>query len=170
MQIDEHDFHGLLHSAALIESELRKHLAPLRIHPRQARVLDVMGRTGPLSQVDLASAFRVTPASMSTMTDRLLAVGYITRAVDPGSRRRNVLELTDKGRTLLAGINEAWTAVDDTIRAVLGKESATFFDLARRLRDGLGGTVPGSERNHVPAGHVPAGTDEASCWDGPARE
>lgn len=152
MQVDQHDFHGLLHSAALIETILRQELAPLGVHPRQAHVLEAMGRMGPVSQGELASAFGVSSASMSTMTDRLLAAGYITRATDPASRRQNVLELTGKGRTLLAGIGEAWTAVDDTIRAVLGSDSAAFFDLARRLRDGLGGTIPGSKRSRAPAG------------------
>ena len=144
MQTYHHDFHGLLHSADLIEAELRRRLAPFGIQPRQARVLEAMGRMGRTSQTDLASAFGVTSASMSTMTDRLLAAGYITRAVDPASRRQNALELADKGRTLLAGITEAWSAVDDRIRDALGRDAATFFDLARRLRDGLGGTIPGA--------------------------
>jgi DNA-binding MarR family transcriptional regulator len=152
MQVDQHHFHGLLHSADLVETVLRQKLAPLGIHPRQARVLEAMGRTGRVSQSDLASEFGVTSASMSTMTDRLLAAGYITRAIDPASRRQNVLELTDKGRTLLAGISEAWSAVDDTIRVALGEDAAVFFDLARRLRDGLGGTIPGSGRNRAPVG------------------
>jgi DNA-binding MarR family transcriptional regulator len=84
------------------------------------------------------------------MTDRLLAAGYITRATDPASRRRQVLELTEKGRTLLTGISRAWAAVDDTIRAALGQDATAFFDLARRLRGGLGGTIPGSVRNRAP--------------------
>ncbi len=150
MRSDQHKFHGLLHSAELVESALREQLAPLGILPRQARVLEALSRTGPVSQTDLASAFGVTSASMSTMTDRLLAAGYITRTIDPTSRRQNVLDLTDSGRTLLDGINEAWSAVDDTIRAVLGRESATFFSLARRLRDGLGGTVPGAKTARAP--------------------
>lgn len=145
MQADQHDFHGLLHSANLIEAELRRYMEPLELQPRQARVLDAMSRMGPVSQVDLASIFGVTSASMSTMTERLLTAGYITRAVDPTSRRNNVLDLTDKGQTLLAGISEAWSAVDDTIRDVLGKDAATFFDLARKLRGGLGGFVPGTK-------------------------
>jgi DNA-binding MarR family transcriptional regulator len=144
MQVDQHEFHGLLHSADLVENALRQKLAPLGLLPRQARVLDAMGRMGPVSQVDLAAEFRVTSASMSTMTNRLLAAGYITRSVDPGSRRQNVLELTDRGRALLAGINEAWSAVDAAVKAILGGDATPFFELARRLRDGLGGAVPGS--------------------------
>ena len=127
MQTEKHQFHGLLHSADLVEAELRRRLMPLGIQPRQARVLEAMGRMGPVSQMDLASAFRVSSASMSTMTDRLLAAGYITRVVDPTSRRRHVLELTNKGRTLLDGIVKVWAAVEDCIRDILGSESATFF-------------------------------------------
>lgn len=155
MQIKPHDFHGLLHSADLVETALRRKLAPLGIQPRQARVVEALARMAPVSQADLASAFRITPASMSTMTDRLLAAGYITRRVDPASRRQNVLELTDKGRSLLASIDEVWSSVDDTIRAVLGDEAAAFFHLARRLRDGLGGTIPGIGK----AGTRAQGTD-----------
>lgn len=145
MQTVDHNFHGLLHSADLIEANLRQKLSPLGLSPRQARVLEAMGRMGPVSQSDIATAFGVTPASMSTMTDRLLAAGYITRAVDPASRRRKILELSDTGRSLLTGIEAAWTAVDDTIQAALGDEAATFADLARRLRDRLGGDVPGEK-------------------------
>ncbi|CUH67418.1 DNA-binding transcriptional repressor MarR [Thalassovita gelatinovora] len=150
MQTDQHDFHGLLHSADLIEAELRRKLAPLNIQPRQARVLDAMGRMGAVSQSDLASQFGVTSASMSTMTDRLLAAGYITRAIDPASRRRHVLELTGKGHALLAGIVDAWSDVDAAIQSVLGSDAATFFDLARRLRDGFGGTIPGTKDIRAP--------------------
>ena len=151
MQSDEHFFHGLLHSGELVEAELRQSLSSLGIQPRQARVLEAMGRMGPVSQTDLASAFGVTSASISTMTDRLLAAGLITRAVHPTSRRQNVLELTEKGRKLLDGIGVAWAGVDDKIRAVLGADARTFFDLGRRLRDGLGGAIPGTVEEVAPA-------------------
>ncbi|MDF1873844.1 MarR family transcriptional regulator [Vannielia sp.] len=145
MKKPQNDFHGLLHSADLVEAELRRRLAPLSILPRQARILEAMGRIGPASQSDLASAFRVSSASMSTMTDRLLANGYITRRVDPTSRRRHVLELTEKGQVLLTGIIEAWEAVDETIRQALGPNAEPFFEMARQLRDSLGGTIPGAQ-------------------------
>lgn len=143
MQPDQHAFHGLLHSADLVEGELRKHLAPLGVLPRQARVLEAIGRLGQVSQTDLAKAFGTSSASVSTMTDRLLAAGHITRSPDPSSRRQNVLALTDQGHALLGGISDAWTAVDKTIRAALGSDADTFFEQSRRLRDALGGTVPG---------------------------
>lgn len=146
MRVDQHQFHGLLHSADLVETILRRELAPLGILPRQAAVIETLGRTGQMSQTHLANAFNVTSASMSTMTERLLAGGYITREVNPASRRQNTLELTDKGRTLLTGINAAWTAVDAKLRTILGEDADQFFRLSRRLRDGLGGVVPGTTK------------------------
>lgn len=146
MNIDLHQFHGLLHSANLVEAELRKHMAPLGIHPRQARILDAMERLGPVSQADLAAEFGTTAASMSTMTDRLLAADYITRAPNPASRRQNVLELTEKGRTLLDGIAVAWSAVDAMIADALGENAPAFFAQANYLRDSLGGAVPGGAK------------------------
>lgn len=101
-----------------------------------------MDRTGPVSQVDLAAEFGVTSASMSTMADRLLTAGYITRVSNPASRRQNLLELTPKGRKLIDGIAAAWTAVDAAISDALGKDAATFFRMARQLRDNLGSAVP----------------------------
>ena len=163
MRIDRHGFHGILHSANLIETVLRRQLAPIGISPSQARVLEAMDRMGSVCQSDLASEFGITPASMSTMADRLLSAGYITRTVDPASRRQNVLELTDTGRTLVGGIYEAWTVVDDTIRAALGKDATQFFELGRRLREGLGGAIPGSRSNHVRcADRVDPATSRAS--------
>ena len=147
MQVDKHDFHGLLHSANLIEAELRRQLAPYGIQPRQARVIEALDRMGTASQVDLASSFGVTSAGMSTMTDRLLAAGYITRVQDPESRRKNILALTAEGRALVSGIDHAWSALDDTIRTVMGDDAKVLFDLSRRLRDGLGGTVPGTGKS-----------------------
>ncbi|GMG84502.1 hypothetical protein LNKW23_37180 [Paralimibaculum aggregatum] len=143
MQVDRHGFHGLLHSANLVEAELRRQLAPLGIQTRQALVLDAMDRMGPVSQSVLAAEFGVTSASMSTMTDRLLAAGYITRTTSPTSRRQNELELTPRGRALLDGIAQAWTAVDRILTKALGDDAASFFAQAQRLRNALEGKIPG---------------------------
>ncbi|WP_352231100.1 MarR family winged helix-turn-helix transcriptional regulator [Paralimibaculum aggregatum] len=106
-------------------------------------MIEAIGRLGAVSQAVLVPEFGVTSASMSTMTDRLLAAGYVTRTVDPASRRKNRLGPAGKGRALPAGITAAWDATDETIRAVPGADAAAFSGLARRLRDGLGGRPPG---------------------------
>lgn len=132
MQPQEYDFHGFLHSATLVEDKLRRQLSPLGINPRQARVLMAMKHMAPVSQVALADACGITPASMSTMTDRLLAAGYITRSPDAATRRRNAIDLTNEGRAKLDEISKVWDAVDNVLREALGGERAQ-----------LGGKPPG---------------------------
>lgn len=143
MSIKQHGLHGLLHSATLIEAMAREQLAAVDILPRQAQVLAAINRMGEVSQIELAKTFGVSPASLSTMTDRLLGVGLISRSVDPNERRRNVLALTVKGQDKLDGIHAAWDTVDTRIEQALGADAAAFFALSRRLRDALGGQVPG---------------------------
>ncbi|MBY5933954.1 MarR family transcriptional regulator [Tateyamaria omphalii] len=133
----------MLHSADLIEQHLRIELEPLGLRPRQARVLNALGRVGTCSQVELARAFNVSPASMSTMTQRLVQGGYILREVDPDERRTNTLRLTEKGKALLSDVHAAWRNVDKIIENAIGSDNADqLADLAFDLRDALGGQPP----------------------------
>lgn len=137
-------FHLLLHSADLLEAELTRRLKPLGLGPRQARLIDGLAHMGEVSQAQLARAFKVTQASMSTMTSRLIAGGYIARRPDPQDTRGNLLSLTDKGRGLLAEIDAVWTSMDAYGADALGANR--FKALAQEagaLRDALGGTRPG---------------------------
>ena len=128
-------FHLLLHSARLVETELRRALEPLGIGPRQARILVLIHVRGPLSQAEAARIVGVTPASMSTMTDRLLAAGLVSRGGTP-----RVLRLTEAGTAALDEIDAAWSEVDAHIAAALGAEDAGHLRrLTLRLRDALGG-------------------------------
>lgn len=147
MQTKEHDLHGILHSAKLVEEILRQEMAPLNIHPRQAHALMAIYHMQPVSQAELAEEFGITSASMSTMTDRLLTAGLITRKTDPMTRRRNLLELTDAGRAKLDLIFAAWRRVDEILRDAMGPDDAQIlFNLSRKLRDRLGGKAPGGSK------------------------
>ena len=141
-------FHLLLHSAHLIEAQLEARLEVLGIRPRQARVIDALGRMGEASQIDLARQFGVTPASMSTMTARLISAGLVSKEPSPLEARSNVLRLTWKGQDLLAEIYRAWRDIDDLLVEKLGFEkSKALADLTHELRDALGGRTPGT---HAP--------------------
>ena len=100
MQTDGLRLHYLLHSADLLEVRLHRQLAPLGIKPRQARILDALDRMESASQVELARAFDVAPASMSTMTTRLVAAGFITRKADPERPSQQHAQIVEKGQRL----------------------------------------------------------------------
>ena len=78
--------HYLLHSSAMIEKYLNAKLIPLGLGPRQARVIEDLDRVGSASQIELARECRITAASMSTMTSRLIAAGYISRETCDATR------------------------------------------------------------------------------------
>lgn len=140
------NFHLLLHSAHLLEERLRSRLTPLGVQPRQARVLDALGRMGQASQVELAREFALTAASMSTMTSRLLTAGLIEKHVDERELRSNVLKLSKHGQSLLEEIYQEWREIDREICAVMGVENADhLWSLTYQLRNALGGSIPGGE-------------------------
>lgn len=144
MATDRFQLHLLLHSADLVEDELRRRLALIEVRPRQARILDALSRMEPASQIGIAREFTMTPASMSTMTARLIDAGFISREIDPTETRSNLLRLTDRGRSKLSDIHKAWREVDAVIADKIGGENAAILaKLTRDLRDSLGGHVPG---------------------------
>ena len=143
MTTENFDFHLLLHSAALVEERLRQRLGAVDLLPRQARVIDALDRLGHASQVELARQFGVTPASISTMTTRLIAAQYISRQVDPNEARSNILSLTPKGHELLDEIHAAWAEMDALLVEKLGvQKTAALSEVTRDLRDALGGQGP----------------------------
>ena len=145
MTTDSFSLHFLLHSAALVEEQLRVRLAEIGVRPRQARIIQALSRMEPASQVSLAREFGITPASMSTMTVRLIEAGFISREPDPDEARSNLLRLTPRGRGLLSDIHAAWGDIDALIAERIGSENAaTLARMTRALRDSLGGRVPGA--------------------------
>ena len=139
--------HYLLHSSALIEKCLSAKLTPLGLGPRQARVIDALDRIGATSQIDLARECGITAASMSTMTSRLIAAGYVAREIEPIETRRNTLTLTSHGLELLEEIKAVWADVDRVIDNSIGVEKSTALaDLALELRNALGGHEPAANQ------------------------
>ena len=145
MQTNSFDLHFMLHAADLLEERLRERLAPLGLRPRQARILDALARLEPVSQVKLAREFNVTPASISTMTTRLIEAGYVVRVVSRQERRAHELRLTEHGHNCLADVYAAWRDIDEMIGREIGSEEAKqLAALTRQLRDRLGGRGPGA--------------------------
>jgi DNA-binding MarR family transcriptional regulator len=81
---------------------------------------------------DLAAGERVRPQSMASTVAALLAGGLVSRAPDPGDRRRVLIALTPAGREALAvdrRRREGWLA--DAIRGDLSpKEQRALADAA----------------------------------------
>jgi len=98
----------------------------------QVTVLGRLDRVGPCGVSDLAAGERVRPQSMASTVAALLATGLVSRAPDPGDRRRVLIALTPAGRDALAvdrRRREGWLA--DAIRGDLSpKEQRALADAA----------------------------------------
>jgi DNA-binding MarR family transcriptional regulator len=83
-------------------SRLRRRLRELydtrELTPSQIAVLSRLGKGGPASTSDLASAERVRPQSMAATVAALDERGLIQRHPDPGDGRRLLVSLTGAGR------------------------------------------------------------------------
>lgn len=140
-------FHALLHSADLLERRLTERLAPLGVRPRQARVLVAIDVIGPASQTILAREFDLTKGSMSTMIDRLLALGLVQREKSETDRRGDVVTLSPAGARMVLDIRRVWEDIDSMIEEMLGSEKQQLLvELSSELKTALGGKIPGEAR------------------------
>ena len=141
-------FHPLLHAGHLVEARLRDRLNEMGLRPRQARVLSAISHIGEAHQKSLAIEFDITPASISSMCDRLVAAGFITRQVDPNETRAFLIRLTSEGERKVQDVRVAWNDIDEIIVNAIGKKAAdTLAGLSVDLRDQLGGALPEADVN-----------------------
>lgn len=79
---------------------------------------------------------------MSSMTERLGTLGFITQSTNPENCRSDILDLTPSGRAKLKDVQKIWQATDDLIEAMLGpNKTEKLSNLTLELRDALGGLV-----------------------------
>lgn len=131
--------HPVLHSATLLEKRIEILLRPTGIRHRQALILDALSQIGPTSQRHLAKQFDVSAGSMSSMTERLVTLGFITQITNPENRRSDILDLTPDGREVLKKVWVVWQEATGLITSALGENQAeTLTVLSTKLRNALG--------------------------------
>jgi DNA-binding MarR family transcriptional regulator len=103
-------------------------LAPYDINGRELAVLLVLSDHEPPSQQQAADRLGVDRTTMVALLDALETKGLVTRRPQAGDRRRNVVELTPKGKQVLG---DAAAASDEAERVLL---AALTEQEARQLR------------------------------------
>lgn len=92
-------FHMLVYQAFHAQRNyLRGYLGELGLGTGQPKLLGYLVKNGPSCQRAIADYFEIDPAAVSRMLDSLCKNGFVTRRVNEGNRRADVLELTEKGR------------------------------------------------------------------------
>ncbi|WP_039794418.1 MarR family winged helix-turn-helix transcriptional regulator [Nocardia araoensis] len=92
----------------------------LGLNRTDLRCLDIVLGRGPLAAGELSAALRLSPAATTTVVDRLVRAGFVSRAPDPGNRRRILVEGTTRAVEVAREIFEPVGAA--------GAEALTRFD------------------------------------------
>ena len=97
------DTSGLASELRIVLGQLVRRLrAEHRFSLSQGAVLGRLDRDGTMSIGDLAAAERVRPQSMTQTINDLESDRLIERSGDPDDRRRMLVALTERGRSVLA--------------------------------------------------------------------
>ena len=124
---------------ALIELDGLHHelLAPAGVSARELAVLLLLDAREPESQQQAAQRLGVDRTTMVALLDALEAKGLVARRPDATDRRRNVVELTDDGRTTLRQATRASDEAERRLLAALDDDEATQLrELLTRLATG----------------------------------
>ena len=109
-------------------------LEPYGVDGRELAVLHVLDEADPLSQQEAARRLRIDRTTMVAMIDTLEGKKLVSRRPHPDDRRKNMVELTPRGRDTL---RDGGQAVEEAERAFLAKLPADDAALLRELLDKL---------------------------------
>jgi DNA-binding MarR family transcriptional regulator len=101
-------------------------------------------REGPASLRDLPAALGTSKQAASKLVDAMVAAGYVDRATDPADARSKRVQLSARGRDLLAAVEEIYGELEAGWSDVLGTERLAGLrgDLEEALRAAHGGDLP----------------------------
>ena len=98
------------------------------------RVLEALLHKGPLPVNTIGPKVWLTPGSISVAVDRLVKKGLVSRKDHPDDRRVRKVELTAKGRALIArGFQEHSAAMETSVRVLSKNERLTLLRLLKKL-------------------------------------
>ena len=80
---------------------IREMLAQSGINEQKWRVLRVLDEEGPMEQTALAARACLLLSSLTRILKTMEGEGLLTRASDPGDRRKSIVTVTGKGRALI---------------------------------------------------------------------
>ena len=106
-------------TVARLSRQLDRALAPLELTPGQYRLLAELAE-GTEASTALARKLAVSPPSVTTMVDGLVARGAVERSAAREDRRRVNLALTEFGYSLFAAADDAVADLLDDIVGALG--------------------------------------------------
>lgn len=126
-EVDVMDATRLREAMMSVTRQARRHRPAHALTLSQMTILGDLDRHGTATIAELADRSQVRVQSLTLSMNRLDELGFITRTTDPSDRRRQLIDLSDTGRKVLAEdrvTRDAWLAsamaeLTDTERGVL---------------------------------------------------
>lgn len=117
-----------------LESRLRKEGVPVE----QWRVLTILSDGKGHSMGELADAVLLNHPTLTKMIDRMVSDALVYRVQDPSDRRRVLMHLSDRGKTLAKRLTSLAQRQEDHIIQSYGDKSTS--ELKRLLESLIGST------------------------------
>jgi len=99
-------------------------------------------RDGPISLRELVATLGTSKQAVSKLVDAMVGVGLVERVADPRDARAKDLQLTTRGRALLADVEEIYAELEAGWAATLGGVEHLRRDLETVVRAAHGGALP----------------------------
>jgi DNA-binding MarR family transcriptional regulator len=101
-------------------------------------------RDGPISLRELVATLGTSKQAVSKLVDAMVGVGLVERVADPRDARAKDLQLTGRGRALLADVEEIYGELEDGWARTLGPAGVDGLrrELETVLRAAHGGALP----------------------------
>jgi MarR family transcriptional regulator, lower aerobic nicotinate degradation pathway regulator len=103
----------------------QERLAAAGIRKWHYAVLAALAEFGEQSQADIGRRLGLDRSDMVAVLNDLQADGYVTREPDPSDRRRNIVTISNSGRTALAGFDRLIAEADGRLLADLSETDRT---------------------------------------------
>jgi MarR family transcriptional regulator, lower aerobic nicotinate degradation pathway regulator len=134
------------HLARIARRRSETALEPTGLRPRHVVALTILRDRGAMTQAVLGDALRLDPTNIVGLLNELEQDSLLQRRRDPLDRRRHIVEISDAGRTALAGAERELAAVEDEVLSGLDEdERAVLHALLVRAADGPIGCDPCAE-------------------------
>lgn len=140
------NFHMLLFRTFHMQRNfMRPRMAEMGLAHGQPRVLGYLAKEGPCCQRELAQHSEVDPATICRMLDSMEKGGLVTRQTDSKDRRAGLVQITEKGRSVL----KEWEAHRRNMELQMldgftAEEQTQFADYLKRAYRNLGGKCESS--------------------------
>lgn len=123
-----------LHQRSSQAFAARTQAAGFELTSVQFAAMDAIANHPGADQATIAQLIAFDRATIGGVIDRLLQKGWIRRTVSERDRRARVLDLTPKGKRLMADLLPVVTALQDDVLAPLNDtERAAFMALAAKV-------------------------------------